>query len=573
MDAHVFRLLSLDLLKLLEGARVEKIHAPAEDITVFTIFALGKKHRLVLYCNRRSPALYLSERTLPNPREPGTPVMRLRKYLAGKKLASLRPDWINRRLACPLPPQPPENASKPFHSAPGAFILDMVEGPALAASMPEFTPAAWPPRELTASLCRREKTPEANEAPTAGLEDSCGYSPENFTENSFNAWKNYPALTPLLRKTLSCLEPQEGLSLLADLEYESERGLGSLHIYAPGGKPPVLSAWPLPEELIPPGSELTVIGQGDEEGDPAVHLPFLTACGAVYERPVLASLGSSLSQEERQTRKISVKHYERLLKKLAEEEKRLNEMLELRSTAVLLQENLWRFSREEKLAEIELERPDGSSRRIALNPLFSIRRNMAEMFRQSDRGARGLNILQERRNAALHDLELARSGMPTQAEERKAAVKKPLNSSPSAREEQKKRKAADKLIQRFQSSDGFLLLRGRSAQGNQALLKMSMPHDLWFHAADGPSAHVVCRRGSAAVDVPEQTLREAGALAGLKSPQREAGKAEIMCALVKDVQPIKGAAAGTVRVNRAQPGLRVTLDPELEQKLLPREPG
>ena len=68
-----------------------------------------------------------------------------------------------------------------------------------------------------------------------------------------------------------------------------------------------------------------------------------------------------------------------------------------------------------------------------------------------------------------------------------------------------------KQVQAFRSSDGFLILRGRDTRGNALALKLAAPHDYWLHTADGPSAHVIIRRDHAGQEVPERTLREAGA--------------------------------------------------------------
>ncbi len=122
-----------------------------------------------------------------------------------------------------------------------------------------------------------------------------------------------------------------------------------------------------------------------------------------------------------------------------------------------------------------------------------------------------------------------------------------------------KKKPHLKDIAVFRSSDGYLLLRGKNAEGNQALLKAAQPYDLWMHAREGASAHVVVRRAHAADEVPERTLREAGILVGLKSRFRDDAKVEIMVAYVKNVHSVKGARPGTVRVDREVRSLMVVL--------------
>ena len=110
------------------------------------------------------------------------------------------------------------------------------------------------------------------------------------------------------------------------------------------------------------------------------------------------------------------------------------------------------------------------------------------------------------------------------------------------------------------------MLRGRNSQGNHEILNRVSSYDLWFHAEDGPSAHLVLHRDYPDQPIPQRTLEEAAILVGLKSWQRDAENAAIMFAHVKNVRKIKGAAAGKVRVD-AEGSLVVTLDPSLEEQL------
>jgi predicted ribosome quality control (RQC) complex YloA/Tae2 family protein len=120
------------------------------------------------------------------------------------------------------------------------------------------------------------------------------------------------------------------------------------------------------------------------------------------------------------------------------------------------------------------------------------------------------------------------------------------------------------------SSDGFTILRGRSAQGNQVLLKLARAHDLWLHVHGGPGAHVVIRRESLAREIPERTMQEAGALAAVKSWKKNEQKAEIITALVKDVLPVKGGSPGAVLVGKIKQGFMVIVEHELEARLVSR---
>jgi predicted ribosome quality control (RQC) complex YloA/Tae2 family protein len=122
-------------------------------------------------------------------------------------------------------------------------------------------------------------------------------------------------------------------------------------------------------------------------------------------------------------------------------------------------------------------------------------------------------------------------------------------------------------VLRVRSSDGFLMLRGRNAAGNDAVVKGGSAFDLWFHAQDGPGAHVVVRLDHPGQHVPEQTMIEAASLAAARSWQRDDAAVRIMCALLRDVRKVKGAAAGAVRVDAVLRSLVVAPDSSLEESL------
>jgi len=122
-------------------------------------------------------------------------------------------------------------------------------------------------------------------------------------------------------------------------------------------------------------------------------------------------------------------------------------------------------------------------------------------------------------------------------------------------------------VARFCTSDGFTVLRGKSAQANHALVrKLSSPFDLWFHADHGPGAHVILRRDFPDQEVPLRSLEEAAGLAALRS-HAAGGRAEVMCALVKHVRAVKGGGPGKVTVDRRERTLSVEPDLDLEQRL------
>ena len=92
MDCHVFRRLCDELAPALMGCRIEKIHRPAKDVTLFTLYGTGGKRFLFLRAGRKAPFLFLSTHKIPVGSAPPADIMRLRKYLrsAGRPLVAFR---------------------------------------------------------------------------------------------------------------------------------------------------------------------------------------------------------------------------------------------------------------------------------------------------------------------------------------------------------------------------------------------------------------------------------------------------------------------------------------------------
>ena len=534
MDSHSFRIMSAELAALLDGARLEKIHAPRPGVFTFIVFAAGRKRHLVFRHERQFPLLFFSDRRLDNPARPSAAVMRLRKYCGGRRISRAVIDYAGRSMGFPVLTAPDE--------APCWLLLDMVHGAFVVRELPRNfgAPPSWPDLSLVDALCNVDWK-------KGGAEEG--------------VWQEFSVLTPLLRETLASLERLDGRALMVDLE----AGGGDLFLYSDrNDRPAFYSAWPLPDDVrekrgLTPYSEDLLQTLRAEAG------PVLTAVALVDEPRFFSELGRAVYKETSAPERKSSKKQSRLLAKLDQEEKRLEKMLALREDAIALQAVLWRYPAEAKPDVVEVgDGQSGPVRNIALNSLMTLRENMARMFKESARGARGLAMLRERRAQVLSEPVAVRP----EGEQGAGGPKKQRNETEHKNREPGTRALVEetggetKNVARFRSSDGFTLLRGKNAKGNHSLLKLGKSHDLWMHAEDGPSAHLVIRRSHAAEDVPERTLHEAAALVGEKSWQRNDARARVMVALLRHVHAIKGAAPGTVKVDSVLQSITISLEAE-----------
>ena len=104
---------------------------------------------------------------------------------------------------------------------------------------------------------------------------------------------------------------------------------------------------------------------------------------------------------------------------------------------------------------------------------------------------------------------------------------------------------------RVVSEDGMPILVGRSArQNDEVTFRRAAADDLWLHAVDAPGAHVVVQ--CAGRPVPEQTLRQAAALAARYSARRGESKVLVACTRRRYVRRIQGARPGMVTYTHEQ---------------------
>jgi predicted ribosome quality control (RQC) complex YloA/Tae2 family protein len=138
--------------------------------------------------------------------------------------------------------------------------------------------------------------------------------------------------------------------------------------------------------------------------------------------------------------------------------------------------------------------------------------------------------------------------------------------------DERKRKTPAKRLpyKTFTASRGSELRVGRSARDNDQLtFRHAKGNDLWLHTADAPGSHVVlCLSGKG--DPDSEEVLDAATLAVHFSPLREATRADVHTARVKEVKKPRGAKPGLVTLSGGKT-LHVRMQPERLQRLLSRE--
>lgn len=501
MDAHFFRALTRELEENLKGRRVEKIFAPADGVWTFAIQSTGGKEFL-LFRPAKSVGLFFISKVKPvNPDNPTGTVMWLRKRLSGRRIFETNHDWINLRVAFTLSPG----------REPGRYrflLFDLKKGVSLLHELPEDfgRPVDWP------SYADIQDTPEI--------------------------WKEFPQISPPLRKALSTLTPPEAQKLLDTLKNDKA---DTFYLTAEGSN-----------ELAPPRI------WPDSTAHQQIFSSAIEASSAYGEKILFPTMERLENSENKQALKSGKKKFKKVIERIAEEEARLHKLLSRKVEAEALQAEMYRLKTLRKLDKITVTHPEHGKMVVKLDPTLTPAENMIKIFKLSAKAQRGLKHMERRKAEVEAEQEdFLHSNLLPQSnnDKKKTNIEIP-------------KKYKDIAVGLFVSSDGFLMIRGKNSKANHDLLsKVSSVFDYWFHVEGGPGSHVILKRDHPGHEVPETTFNEAATLAANKSYRCDDSKADVMCALVKDVRNRKGAAPGQVAVDNVSRVLHVKIDHALEDSL------
>ncbi len=123
--------------------------------------------------------------------------------------------------------------------------------------------------------------------------------------------------------------------------------------------------------------------------------------------------------------------------------------------------------------------------------------------------------------------------------------KKPAKARPGQKPGKPKIDQPSGTVKRFSSSEGYQILVGGSAKGNERVtFDLGTGNDLWFHARGIPGAHVILKVGPHEPSHP--TLLEAARLAAVHSQARGSSKVPVDYTLQRYVKKVKGGPHGLV---------------------------
>lgn len=248
----------------------------------------------------------------------------------------------------------------------------------------------------------------------------------------------------------------------------------------------------------------------------------------------------------------------------------------------LLLAHLWKI--EAGAAETTVQdfySPDQTERTIRLNPKLNPQENAQAYFRRAhkvrDAQARAetdleaLQIRMDRLNLAA-DQANALQDAPGFAVADVLNLQRRLIAEGLLREEQSAPSVQPSgpdfqghKIRRYTTPEGYEIYCGETATANDFLTtRVASPNDLWLHVRASPGSHVVIRTKGEPDKIPPGVLHRAALIAALHSNQKHSGLVPVDYTLKKYVRKPRGAAPGSVEVQREKT-LHVTPQEDAER--------
>ncbi|MBM3302285.1 MAG: DUF814 domain-containing protein, partial [Deltaproteobacteria bacterium] len=257
--------------------------------------------------------------------------------------------------------------------------------------------------------------------------------------------------------------------------------------------------------------------------------------------------------------KSRIRTLDRRIEKIEADQRRLKQFESLAEQGELLKANLHLVRKGTAQLEVS-DWTTGKLRTIPLDPSLGPIANMEKLFRKVAKGKRGERIVQQRLIETIAEKDALEEMVyfveqTTDMEELELMAASAIGSEPrEARDwptrHSDAREDESRLFRQFPAPSGRQVLVGKSGRGNDYLLRhKASKSDLWFHVKGIPGAHVLLpERGPEPATTTD--IEFAAGLAVHYSKARGAGKGEVIIARVQDLERLKGALPGQVKVKR-----------------------
>lgn len=564
-DGLFTRAMVKELMNLLKGGRISKVHQPYKNEIILVVRANGKNHKLLLSAHPSHARVQITNEGYDNPSQPPMFCMLLRKHMEGYILEDISQSGLDRMIIFDIKGR--NEIGDPSHKQliveimgrhsniilidkTRNMILDSIKHVSLAVNTYR---SVLPGHEYIFPPAQHKADPfEADEQDVLQRLD-------------FNAGKldkqivsQYAGISPLLAKEITFKAGLVNRTTLPNAFLTIINRIKS-HDYSP-----------------------SMMESSEKE-----HFYFFPLESTKGQVKSFLTLGELLDRfyfgkSERDRVKQHATDIERFI--LNEKEKNEKKITKLEVTLLeanqapqfqlfgeLLTANL--FAVKKGMKEIEVVNyydESGSTVLIPLNPMKTPSENAQRFFTKYQKAKTAVQIVQEQIEKARDEVIYFDSliqQVETASPKDIAEIREELMEEGYIRNRQKKQlkktHAIKPVLDRFYASDETEIIIGKNNKQNDYLTnRLAARDEIWLHTKDIPGSHVVIR----SKEPSEETIREAAILAAFFSKARHSSSVPVDYTRVRYVKKPAGAKPGFV-IYENQQTVFVTPDEELVLQL------
>lgn len=264
------------------------------------------------------------------------------------------------------------------------------------------------------------------------------------------------------------------------------------------------------------------------------------------------------------------KRLEKRLKIILEKELDCAGLEEDKIKGDLILSNVWRVKKGDKSLTCDnFYSPDGGEITVALDVNLSPQDNAQKFYKRYNKQKRTLKAVAPQKAETLSDIEYIRSLQSEIALAEDAAALKFVESElvsaglVKKKEEHKKKKKAEPTAGREYEIDGFTVRAGRSNAENDFITSSARGRDIWLHAKNYHSSHVVIEVRERAAE--ESVIKKAAEICAYYSAGRQGTKIDVDYAEKKYVKKPPKARLGFWIYSEFS---TVTVDPAKHEEFL-----
>ena len=222
--------------------------------------------------------------------------------------------------------------------------------------------------------------------------------------------------------------------------------------------------------------------------------------------------------------------------------------------AQLLQQWFYTLDSHTRQKSVTVTDANGEKTAIQLNPAHTLAWNMEAKFNRVKKARRGIEMCSARLGQIEKEIDEVSSDTIQQGTQQQS--KKP------SRKEQ-----THSAYHLFRSPSNTLFFVGKGAKDNDELtMKLSTPHDYWFHVQHAHGAHVIMKTSKGKTPTKEQILYGC-MLALFYSKAKNSARAEVWYTQRKYLKKPKGAPPGSVVITKGK-SLFVVLNQKILDELV-----